>query len=143
MPFMLMPRSSVACLLVGLVCALATLMPMPAAPAAEEKPWQAVAPGRIEPASGEIKIATSSIGLIGEVLVKAGDKVAAGDPLIRLTDRVAQARVANAEAQVAMRKRARNDQNPPARAGDRRKAEDAVADGESRAWRAPHRSCGD
>jgi HlyD family secretion protein len=129
-PFMLMPRSSVACLLVGLVSGLAALMPVPAAQSGEEKPWQAVAPGRIEPFSGEIKIAASSIGLIGEVLVKAGDKVAAGDPLIRLADREAQARVANAEAQVAMRKRARNDQNPSARAGDRRKAEDAVADGD-------------
>jgi HlyD family secretion protein len=129
-PFMLMPRSSPACLLVALVCALAVVMPISAARAGEEKPWQAVAPGRIEPSSGEFKIAASSGGLIGEVLVKAGDKVAAGDPLIRLTDREAQARVANAEAQVAMRKRARNDQNPPARAADRRKAEDAVADAE-------------
>jgi HlyD family secretion protein len=96
----------------------------------DEKNWQAVAPGRIEPASGEIKIASPMMGLISEVLVKAGDKVTPGEPLIRLADREAQARIASAEAQIALRKRARNDQSPSSKAGDRRKAEDAVADGE-------------
>jgi HlyD family secretion protein len=96
----------------------------------DEKNWQAVAPGRIEPVSGEIKIAAPVVGLIGEVLVKAGDKVAAGEPLVRLADREAQARIAAAEAQIALRKRARNDQAPLNKAGERRKAEDAVADGE-------------
>jgi HlyD family secretion protein len=95
-----------------------------------EKNWQAVAPGRIEPVSGEIKIAAPLAGLISEVLVKAGDKVSAGEPLVRLADREAQTRIAAAEAQIALRKRARNDQAPSSRAGERRKAEDAVADGE-------------
>jgi HlyD family secretion protein len=98
--------------------------------AKDERNWQAVAPGRIEPVSGEIKIASPVIGLIAEVLVKAGDKVAAGDPLIRLADKEAQARIAAAEAQIALRKRARNDQSPSSKAGERRKAEDGVADGE-------------
>jgi len=48
--------------------------------------------------------------------------------LVRLSDEEVQARIANAEAQIAMRKRARNDQAPSSRAGDRRKAEDAVSD---------------
>jgi HlyD family secretion protein len=100
------------------------------AESSDEKNWQAVAPGRIEPVSGEIKIAAPIVGLIGEVLVKAGDKVAAGEPLVRLADREAQARIAAAEAQIALRKRARNDQAPSSKAGERRKAEDAVADGE-------------
>jgi HlyD family secretion protein len=100
------------------------------AESSDEKNWQAVAPGRIEPVSGEIKIASPLVGLIGEVLVKAGDKVSAGEPLVRLADREAQARIAAAEAQIALRRRARNDQAPSSRAGDRRKAEDAVADGE-------------
>jgi HlyD family secretion protein len=95
-----------------------------------ERNWQAVAPGRIEPVSGEIKIAAPVAGIIGAVLVQAGDKVTAGEPLIRLADREAQARIATAEAQIALRKRARNDQAPSSKAGDRRKAEDAVADGE-------------
>src|SRR3974377_940555 len=112
--------------------------------AADEKNWQAVAPGRgekekegeggapggVEPVSGEIKIAAPLAGLIAEVPVKAGDKVAAGELLVRLRDRELQARIANAEAQIAMRKRARTDQAPSSRAGDRRKAEDAVSDGE-------------
>jgi HlyD family secretion protein len=100
------------------------------AEAVEEKRWQAVAPGRVESWSGEIKITAPVAGLIGEVLVKPNDKVFAGEPLLRLRDNEIQARLAGAEAQVAARKRARNEQNPTARAADRRKAEDAVADGE-------------
>jgi len=42
----------------------------------------------------------------------------------------ALARVAEAEAQVALHKRARNDQSAPAASADRRKAEDATADAE-------------
>ncbi len=101
-----------------------------AARALDEKNWQAVAPGRVEPVSGEVKIVSAMGGLIGEVLVKAGDKVSGGEPLIRLRDGEAPARIASAEAQIGMRRRARNDQTPSSRAGDRRKAEDAVADGE-------------
>lgn len=96
----------------------------------EEKNWQAVAPGRIEAASGEVKIGAGTAGLISEVLVKAGDKVSVGEPLVRLRDAEVQARIDSAEAQIAMRRRARNDQAPSSRAGDRRKAEDAVFNGE-------------
>jgi HlyD family secretion protein len=98
--------------------------------AQDDKRWQAVAPGRVEPTSGEIKIAASVVGVIGEVLVKANDKVFAGEPLFRLLDNEAQARLATAEAQVALRKRARNDESPSSRASTRRKAEDGVADAE-------------
>jgi len=94
----------------------------------DDKRWQAVAPGRVEPTSGEIKIAAPIVGVIGEVLVKANDKVFAGEPLIRLVDSEAQARLATAEAQIALRKRARNDESPSSRASTRRKAEDGVAD---------------
>ena len=97
---------------------------------ADEKRWQAVAPGRIEPVSGEIRIAAPIAGLMTQVLVKTGDKVSADEPLIRLSDQEARARVDSANAQVAVRKRARNDQAPSSRAADRRKAEDAVADDE-------------
>ena len=97
---------------------------------ADEKNWQAVAPGRVEPVSGEIRIAAPLAGLIAEVPVKTGDKVAAGELLVRLKDREVEARIASAEAQIAMRKRARNDQAPSSRAGDRRQAEDAVSDGQ-------------
>lgn len=127
---------------VGLIAVLATialLMPISrtgapsAARAADEtddKRWQAVAPGLVEPSSGEIKIAAPVVGRIGEVLVKPNDKVFAGELMIRLDDQEVRARVAAAEAQIASRKRARNDQNPSQRARDRRRAEDAVADAE-------------
>jgi HlyD family secretion protein len=98
--------------------------------ALDEKRWQAVAPGRVEPVAGELKLAAPVVGLIGEVLVKAGDKVFAGEPVIRLTDGEAQARLATAEAQIAMRRRARNDETAPTRAAARRRAEDAAFDAE-------------
>ncbi len=49
---------------------------------------------------------------------------------LRLDDEEARARVATTQAQVAMRKRARNDQ-AAGKAADGRKAEDAVADAEA------------
>jgi HlyD family secretion protein len=48
----------------------------------------------------------------------------------RLDDEEAVARVAEADAQVALHKRARNDQSAPAASADRRKAEHAAADAE-------------
>jgi HlyD family secretion protein len=101
-----------------------------AAETPDNKLWQAVAPGRVEPWSGEIKIAAPVVGRIGEVLVKVNDKVFAGEPLMRLEDDETRARLPAAEAQVALRKRARNDQRPSGRAANRRQAEDAVADTE-------------
>jgi HlyD family secretion protein len=101
-----------------------------AAETLDSKVWQAVAPGRVESQSGEIKIAAPVIGRIGEVLVKVNDKVFGGEPLIRLDDAEAQARVLAAQAQIALRRRARNDQRPSSRAASRRQAEDAVAEGE-------------
>jgi HlyD family secretion protein len=123
----------------GVAAAAAVLVPMIRAEEAarasrvetpDEKRWQAVAPGRVEPSSGEIKIAAPIVGVVGEVLVKANDKVFAGEPLARLIDSEAQARLATAEAQIALRKRARNDESPSSRASTRRKAEDGVADAE-------------
>jgi HlyD family secretion protein len=96
----------------------------------DDRSWQAVAPGRVEPWSGEIKIAPPVVGRIGEVLVGVNDKVFAGEPLIRLEDDEARARIATAEAQIALRKRARNDQSTSSRAAERRRAEDWVADAE-------------
>ena len=115
--------------------------------AADDKRWQTVAPGRVEPSSGEIKIAAPVMGVIAQVLVKVNDKVVAGEPLIRLVDDEVQARLAAAEAQVAFRLRARNEEAAPVapvrstarrtaeaaivetdKAAARRKAEDAVAD---------------
>jgi len=93
--------------------------------------WQAVAPGRVEPFSGETKISAAAVGLAAEVLVKANDKVFAGEPLIKLQDDELRARLASAQAQVAMRERARNDQHVSGREADRRHAEDAVSEAET------------
>src|SRR5262249_40090675 len=92
--------------------------------------WAAVAPGRVEPRSREIKIAAALPSRISEGLVEANDEVFAGELLVRLDDEEALARLAAADAQVALRKRARNDQAATGAAADRRKAEDNVADAE-------------
>jgi HlyD family secretion protein len=101
-----------------------------AAETPDNKLWQAVAPGRVEPASGEIKIAAPITGRIGEVLVKVNDKVFAGEALMRLDDDEVRARLPVAQEQIALRRRARNDQRASGRAANRRQAEDAVADSE-------------
>jgi len=97
----------------------------------DDKRWLAVAPGRVEPLSGTIKIAAPVMGVIGDVLVKANDTVFAGEPLIRLADREARAQLAAAEAQVAMRRRVRNKESAASGAAPRRRAEDALADAET------------
>jgi HlyD family secretion protein len=96
----------------------------------DDKRWQAVAPGRVEARSGQIKVATTVVGLVDQVLVKANDMVFAGEPLIRLSDDEPRARLAAAEAQKAVRKRAQDGQPATGKAADRRKARDAVADAE-------------
>jgi HlyD family secretion protein len=98
---------------------------------AEQKQWLAVAPGRVEPLSGLIRVAPPVMGVIGEVLVGAGDTVFADEALIRLVDHEAMARLAAAEAQVALRRRVRNKESAASGAAARRRAEDAVADAES------------
>jgi HlyD family secretion protein len=92
--------------------------------------WAAVAPGVVEPRSGQIKIAAPVVGRVSEVLVKINDKVANDEPLLRLDDEDAQGRVASAQAQVAMREKARNEKSA-GKAANRRDAEDAVADAEA------------
>jgi len=92
--------------------------------------WAAVAPGVVEPRSGQVKIAAPVIGRVSDVMVKINDKVAADQPLVRLDDEDAEARVASAQAQVAMREKARNEKSA-GKAANRRDAEDAVADAEA------------
>ena len=102
-----------------------------AAPArSDDQNWLAVAPGLIEPQSGQIKILSTAIGPISKVLVHANDKVLTGQLLVSLDDQEALAQVESSRDQVSMRKRQRNDQ-AAGKAADRRKAEDAVADAEA------------
>src|SRR5262249_8376412 len=90
----------------------------------------AVATGVAEQRSVKIKIAAPVIGRVREVVVKINDKVAADEPLLRLDDEDAQARVASAQTQAAMRQKAR-DEKSAGKAANRRDAEDAVADAEA------------
>ena len=94
------------------------------------KAWRAVAPGVVEPRSGEIKIAAPVVGRVSEVMVKTNYGVSVDEPLIRLDDEDAKARVASAQAQVAMREKARNEKSA-GKAASRRNAEDAVAEAEA------------
>ena len=93
--------------------------------------WEIIAAGRVEPRSGEIKLAAPMFARVIDVPAKAGDKVLAGDLLVRLEDDEARARLASAQAQVALRKRSRNEVAAAGRAAARRKAEDAAGDGET------------
>ena len=61
--------------------------------------WVAAAPGRVEPKSGEIRIGTSLLGRVAEVMVKPDDKIEQGDLLIRLDDAEARAKLGAAETQ--------------------------------------------
>jgi HlyD family secretion protein len=94
-----------------------------------QKHWDATAPGRVEPASQAIRIVAPITGRIAEVFVKVNDKVFAGELLARLDDDEAQARLAGAEAQVALHQRARNDERRKS-SEERRREEDAVAEAE-------------
>ena len=96
----------------------------------DDQNWLAVAPGLVEPQSGQIKITAAAIGPISRVLVHTNDKVLPGQLLVNLDDQDALARVETSRAEVAMRRRQRNDQ-AAGKAADRRKAEDAVADAET------------
>jgi HlyD family secretion protein len=97
----------------------------PAHAAPEQKRWETAAPGRVESASREIRLAAAILAPIAEVLVRINDKVSAGDLLIRLDDREALARLSLAEAQVEDRRRARDDAPQPA--GEQVKLADSVA----------------
>ena len=87
---------------------------------------------------GEIRISAQAPGRISEVLVGVNDKVAAGDLLVRLADEELVARVHAARAEVAVRKRDRDNETVGKAAQDRRTAEDNVANAEraAGAWRA-------
>src|SRR5258707_6028569 len=51
---------------------------------AEEKRWLAVAPGRVVPLSGGVRVAVAVMGVIGEALVRANVKEVDGEPVIQL-----------------------------------------------------------
>ena len=107
--------------------------PQPESPKAAPRPvWAASAPGRVEPAGGEIRMSAQVPGRVVDVLVGVNDKVNAGDLLIRLADEDLAARVNAARAEVAVRKRDRDNEGVSGAARDRRIAEDKLADAEQK-----------
>jgi HlyD family secretion protein len=119
---------TVLLVLIGIAAAFSpALLKTNAEEALDRKSWQAVAPGRVEPWSGEIKIGSAVMGRVGEVLVKINDTVFAGEALIRIEEDEVRHRHAKAELQYNLRKRARP---TTARTATRRRLEDAVDDGE-------------
>ncbi|KAB2920789.1 MAG: HlyD family efflux transporter periplasmic adaptor subunit [Hyphomicrobiaceae bacterium] len=99
--------------------------------AAPKTAWAASAPGRIEPNGGEVRIGAQVPGRIAEVLVAVNDTAAAGDLLVRLDDEELVARLHSALAEVAVRKRERDNTDAGNRlAQDRRSAEDGLATAE-------------
>jgi HlyD family secretion protein len=102
-------------------------------PQAQQQPkakWAASAPGRVEPAGGEIRISAQAPGRIVEILFGINERVLAGDLLIRLADEELVARVLAARAEVAARKRDRDGETVPKAAQDRRTAEDNLSNAE-------------
>jgi HlyD family secretion protein len=92
--------------------------------------WAASATGRVEPRSGEVRIASEVPGRIEDVAVVLNDRVKSGDLLIRLDDEIALTKVTSATAEASVRERERNDENVRGLAQERRNAEDAVATAE-------------
>jgi HlyD family secretion protein len=97
---------------------------------AQRAVWAASAPGRVEPAGGEIRMSALVPGRVAEVLAGVNDKVAAGDLLVRLADEDLMAGVNAKRAEVAVRKRDRDNETVGRAAQDRRTAEDRFADAE-------------
>ena len=92
--------------------------------------WAASAPGRVEPSGGEVRIGAQGPGRIAEVLVSLNDRVSAGDLMVRLDDDEFIGRVNSAVAEVAIRKRDRDNTEVSGKAQERRSAEDGVASAE-------------
>jgi HlyD family secretion protein len=92
--------------------------------------WAASAPGRVEPSGGEVRIGAQGPGRIAEVLVSLNDRVSAGDLMVRLDDDEFIGRVNSAVAEVAIRKRDRDNTDVSGKAQERRSAEDGVASAE-------------
>ncbi|MGQ0673807.1 MAG: HlyD family secretion protein [Hyphomicrobium sp.] len=116
---------------------LATGAALAADQPAPRSPWAASATGRVEPRDGETRISAQVAGPIVAVAVKANDKVMAGDLLVRLDDADLSDKLASAKAEAEVREREREEE--PATKGlglDRRKAQDAVALAERKAFSA-------
>lgn len=101
--------------------------------------WAASATGRIEPKSGEVRIASEIGGSIVNVPVDTNARVSKGDVLVELDAEDAWQRVMAAQSEVDVRRRELGEEEATGLALDRRRAEDALANAERgrfAAWRA-------
>ena len=74
--------------------------PVPAAPAPIPFPNRVAGVGIVEPSSETILLGTQVGGIVAQVMVKEGDRVTKGQPLIEIDARDADARLAAARAKV-------------------------------------------
>ena len=117
--------------------ASAQTAPSPApAPAAARAGWAASATGRVEPKDGQILIGTQVPGRVADVAIKSGDKVQAGDLLVRLEEDDLMTRVTATAVDVQVRERERDEEVAKGLALERRQAEDSVASAERALFRA-------
>ena len=84
----------------------APIVSPPTAPKGQRESGTVAGSGVVEPSSEIISVAAPIAGVVEAVLVKAGDAVAAGDPLFRIDTRDARAAVDEAAAQVEAARRA-------------------------------------
>src|SRR6516164_9829379 len=115
-------RKSLA--LTAVIAASIAVMAADSAPRSRADELRSAAPGSVQ--GGAAQSASGQ----GSSAQGTWDAVTLGRVEPRLGDEEALARVAEAEAQVALHKPARNDQSAPAATADRRKAEYAAADAE-------------
>jgi HlyD family secretion protein len=92
--------------------------------------WVATAPGRVEPKGGEVRLSALASGRIAEIPVRIGDRVRSGELLVALDDDDLRARLMATDAEVALRRRDRDQETVGNLAQARRASEDAVASAE-------------
>ncbi|MEM1371144.1 MAG: efflux RND transporter periplasmic adaptor subunit, partial [Pseudomonadota bacterium] len=101
--------------------------------------WAASATGRIEPASGTVRVVSQLSGLVLEVAAETNDTLKEGDLLLRLDDEDYLTRIAIAKAEEQVRRSERNEEPATGLAKERQEAEDAVFDAKQErydAWQA-------
>jgi HlyD family secretion protein len=98
--------------------------------------WAASATGRVEPKDGEVRISSEAPARIVEVIAKTNDRVAAGDPLVLLSDDDLEAKLSAAQSEAEVRILERDEEQATGVALERRQAEDEVNEAERARFRA-------
>lgn len=88
--------------------------------------WAAVAPGRVQPRGGELRLSGQASAPIKDVLVQVSDRVKPGDLLVQFEDSDVWPKLAVAKADLSLKTQERDNVPATGAALDRRKAEDAV-----------------